>query len=130
MGIRGLCLVWLIVFGCGDDDAREGDPGGHPDGIGNKCDEDADCETDECYIGPGGGYCTTECADEGSEDQCPLDTVCKPIQGGARRCLLICGSETACDGILDECFDEYCPSGSSCVSVGNTSRHACEPDPG
>jgi hypothetical protein len=128
MNARLLCLALSITVGCGNDD-RGGDPGGHPDGIGNRCDEDADCETHECYIGPGGGYCTTECSDEGSESQCPLDTVCKPIQGGARRCLLICGSETACDEILDECFDEYCPSGSSCVSVGNTSRHACEPDP-
>ena len=75
-----------------------------------------------------GGYCTTECLDEGSESQCPLDTVCKPIQGGARRCLLICGSDSACD--FSDCGTNYCPSGSSCVSVDNTTHQACEPEPG
>lgn len=105
---------------------REGT--GHADGIGNYCESDADCETGECYIGPGGGYCTTECANEGSVDECPEDTVCKPIQGGARRCLLICGSESACDG-HDDCDVEHCPDGSSCVNVSNTDHLACEPDP-
>ena len=126
MSICRLLILLLLLPACSDDDAGGGG-GSHPDGIGNHCDEDGDCETNECYIGPGGGYCTSECTDEGSENQCPVDTVCKPIQGGARRCLLICGSDSACD--FEDCEDQHCPSGSSCVSVGQTTHQACEPSP-
>jgi len=115
--------VTLSWTGCGDEHDE-----GHPDGIGNYCEHDEDCETSECYLGPGGGYCTTECQDEGSVDQCPDDTVCKPIQGGARRCLLVCGSESACDGHTD-CDDTHCPDGSSCVDIGGTDLRGCEPNP-
>ena len=119
-----------VFFGFGLAAACADDHGGsHADGIGNDCSHDDDCETGECYLGPGGGYCTTECSSEGSVDECPDDTVCKPIQGGARRCLLICGSESACEGHAD-CELEHCPDGSSCVSVSDTDHLACEPDPG
>lgn len=97
-------------------------------GVGNRCNVDDDCETGTCYVGPGGGYCTTPCENEGSTAECPQDTVCKPIQGGPRRCLLICGSESACrDGA---CEESTCPDGSSCVAIGNTEVRACEPNPG
>ena len=119
-------LLANLALSCGDD--RNGGSG-HVDGIGNDCASDDDCETGECYLGPGGGYCTTECVNEGSTDQCPADTVCKPIQGGPARCLLICGSATACDVDMD-CADDYCPDGSSCVNVSQTEHLACEPDPG
>jgi len=103
---------------CGDDDSS---------GVGNFCESDDDCETDNCFLGPGGGYCTAPCQGEGSVDDCPEDTVCKPIQGGPARCLLICGSDSACaDG---DCEDDECPSGSGCVSVDGTEARACEPDP-
>ncbi|MFB6375785.1 MAG: hypothetical protein ABEN55_22340, partial [Bradymonadaceae bacterium] len=99
-----------------------------PSGVGNACESDEDCETGNCYQGPGGGYCTTECSGEGNRDECPVDTVCKPIQGGSARCLLVCGSTSACDDTGD-CGDAECPSGSSCVTVSNTDRRACEPKP-
>lgn len=123
--VTSFVFGFFIAVACGEDD--HGDA--HPDGIGNACDADDDCETGECYLGPGGGYCTTDCSNEGSVDECPEDTVCKPIQGGARRCLLICGSESACDG-HDDCDVEHCPDGSSCVDVGGTDHLGCEPDPG
>lgn len=115
--------VTLSWTGCGDDEGH-----GHPDGIGNDCEHDDDCDTGECYLGPGGGYCTSECQGEGSVDGCPDDTVCKPIQGGPQRCLLICGSESACDG-HDDCDDDHCPDGSSCVDISDTDHRGCEPDP-
>lgn len=129
MDSRLLVILILLAPACSDDRGSNGSgsSSGNTDGIGNHCDGDADCETNECYIGPSGGYCTTACSDEGSESQCPLDTVCKPIQGGARRCLLICGSDSACD--VGDCGTDHCPSGSSCVSVSNTTRQACEPEP-
>jgi len=65
---------------------------------------------------------------EGDSASCPVDTVCKPIQGGPRRCLLICGSDTSC-GELADCGASFCPSGSSCVEVGDTVHQACEPEP-
>jgi hypothetical protein len=123
--LAALVLGFGLAIACGDDH----DGSDHPDGIGNDCEHDDDCETGECYLGPGGGYCTTECDHEGSVDECPEDTVCKPIQGGARRCLLICGSTSACDG-HDDCEAEHCPDGSSCVNVSNTDHLGCEPDPG
>ena len=118
---------WLLalVGGCSDDDSPGG---GNPAGIGNHCQADADCATGECYLGPGGGYCTSPCTDEGDTSQCPLDTVCKPIQGGPRRCLLICGSITSC-GDVEDCDELFCPLGSSCVSISNSSLQACEPEP-
>ena len=123
-----LLMLLVVILGCGDDDDSNGATGtGNPDGVSNSCGEDADCETGECYIGRGGGYCTTVCMDEGSTEQCPLDTVCKPIQGGARRCLLVCGSDSACD--FTDCETDYCPSGSSCVSIDGTTHQACEPSP-
>jgi hypothetical protein len=116
----------LLSTACGDD--RDGGGTGHELGIGNRCYENADCPTDECYLGPAGGYCTSECQNEGSTDECPVDTVCKPIQGGARRCLLVCGTDYYCP--YDEgCAMEWCPEGSSCTNVSNTDLQACEPLP-
>lgn len=117
------CLFLGLGFvGCGGGD-------GQPDGVGNVCEEDADCMTGNCYLGPGGGYCTTECDNEGATDEeCPVDTICKPIQGGPARCLLICGSETSCDG-ADNCADDFCPDGSGCVNVSDSEFDGCEPDP-
>lgn len=115
-------LLGLAFTGCG------GGSGGQPDGVGNTCAEDADCVTGTCYLGPGGGYCTTECENEGSTEECPVDTICKPIQGGPARCLLVCGSETSCDGDAD-CADDFCPVGSSCVNVSDSEFDGCEPDP-
>ena len=116
------------IVACGDDD-NTGTTTGNAAGVGNYCEKNDDCPSKNCYIGPGGGYCTTTCSDEGSTAQCPLDTVCKPIQGGARRCLLICGSKSTCDD-PNGCGAEFCPSGSSCTSVSGSSSKACEPDPG
>ena len=121
----------VAAAACGDDDDASGGPGaGNPTGVGNSCAKNDDCATDNCYLGPGGGYCTTTCSDEGSSSQCPVDTVCKPIQGGARRCLLVCGSASSCRDTGAGCADDFCPSGSSCVSVGGTDNRACEPAPG
>lgn len=103
------------------------DTGGHPDGIGNACARDADCPSGTCYLGPAGGYCTAPCKNEGSTAECPVDTVCKPIQGGARRCLLVCGSDHYCPG--SDCASDWCPAGSACVTVSNTTRRGCEPNP-
>lgn len=117
-----------LSFACGDDDPPP-HATGNPAGVGSACAKNEDCPTNNCYLGPGGGYCTTTCSDEGSTSQCPIDTVCKPIQGGARRCLLICGSKTSCPREGD-CPKEFCPGGSSCTSVSGTDAKACEPDPG
>jgi hypothetical protein len=126
---RGLFpyLLAAMAMGCGDSDDRYQSGSGNPAGVGNHCDENADCETNECYLGPGGGYCTSPCTTEGDTTDCPLDTVCKPIQGGPRRCLLICGSASTCD--LADCPDAFCPTGSSCVSISGTTLQGCEPDP-
>ncbi|MGM0557877.1 MAG: hypothetical protein ACQEVA_15940 [Myxococcota bacterium] len=125
MKIRAILLLiascgLLVLSACGDE--------GNPSEVGNACETDDDCETGNCYVGPGGGYCTTSCDSEGSTDQCPEDTVCKPIQGGPARCLLVCGSESACDD-NGECGENECPSGSSCVDISDTDLRACEPDP-
>ena len=115
---------FLLVAGCSDDDGALGSVSG----VGNHCAANGDCSTGECYLGPGGGYCTSPCDVEGDSASCPVDTVCKPIQGGPRRCLLICGSDTSC-GELADCGASFCPSGSSCVEVGDTVHQACEPEP-
>ena len=113
-----------FAFTCGGDDGNSGD---NPSGVGNRCDDNEDCSTKNCYLGPGGGYCTTPCMTEGATNECPKDTICKPIQGGARRCLLVCGSDSTCG--KDECAENFCPRGSACVSVSNASLRACEPQP-
>lgn len=116
--------VTITSSGCGDDD----DEGGNPAGVGNHCDSNDDCRAGaECYLGPGGGYCTTPCDLEGDTSACPADTVCKPIQGGPRRCLLICGSDSTCPE--PPCQERYCPSGSSCTDISGTDLTACEPNP-
>jgi hypothetical protein len=124
-----LAVSFALVIGvlaCGDDPPPAGS--GNPAGVGSRCGRNEDCKTNNCYLGNGGGYCTTTCSNEGSTGECPVDTVCKPIQGGARRCLLVCGSATSCGQTT--CPDAFCPTKSSCVSVSNTSLRACEPDPG
>jgi hypothetical protein len=123
---RVILLVWATLISCSDDDDNGSD---NPAGVGSHCERNDQCATGECYLGPGGGYCTSTCSEEGDISECPVDTVCKPIQGGARRCLLICGSETSC-GDLNSCEDLYCPQGSSCVSISGSSLRACEPEPG
>ena len=117
-----MSMVFPGVVTCGGDDGPDNGAG-----VGNRCSENDDCKTKNCYLGPGGGYCTTTCATEGSMSECPEDTVCKPIQGGARRCLLICGSDSSCG--KDECDNNFCPRGSACVSVSNATVRACEPQP-
>jgi hypothetical protein len=107
----------------GDDNAGPLNPAG----VGNHCAKNEDCATLNCYLGRAGGYCTSACASEGDTSQCPLDTVCKPIQGGPARCLLVCGSASTCGERT--CPDAFCPIGSSCVSVSGTSLRACEPEP-
>jgi hypothetical protein len=119
-------LLLALSASCGGDDDTGGGTG-NPAGVGNRCTKDADCATNQCYLGPGGGYCTTTCADEGNTAQCPIDTVCKPIQGGPRRCLLVCGSSSTCGET--SCPMDHCPRGSSCVSISNSNLKACEPDP-
>ena len=115
-----LAIALLLPTACGDRT--------HADGVGNTCEEDDDCETGDCYIGPDGGYCTAPCGGEGETADCPADTVCKPIQGGPARCLLVCGSESACDD-RGGCDDDECPAGSGCVDVSDTDLRACEPNP-
>lgn len=123
----GACVVLVVASafaGCDDD----GDDRSNPSGVGNRCASDEDCETGTCFIRGDFGYCTKPCTVEGDTSECPPDSICKPIQGGERRCLLICGSETAC-GPLERCDRDYCPEGSSCGSVASTSLLACEPTP-
>lgn len=117
-----VCCTLFAWTACGDDND------GNPAGVGNACETNDDCDTGECYQGPGGGYCTAACENEGEVDPCPRDTVCKPIQGGPARCLLICGSASACDGD-GTCEDAECPTGSSCTDISNTDLRACEPNP-
>jgi hypothetical protein len=118
--VARLCLVVGLLLACDDEDNREG--------VGNHCLRDDDCPTKLCYLGPGGGYCTSPCEVEGDTAACPQDTICKPIQGGARRCLLICGSDSTCS--KDGCPTDFCPAGSACTSVSNANAKACEPSPG
>ena len=125
LGVGLLLTLASALAGCEDDDD---DDRLNPSGVGNRCARDADCETGGCFVRDGFGYCTKACNREGDTTECPLDSVCKPIQGGERRCLLICGSDTAC-GLLDRCERESCPAGSSCVGVANTTELACEPKP-
>lgn len=121
--------MMLLLVGCGDDDDDVVAGGPYqPDGVGNACVKNEDCPTNNCYLGPAGGYCTSDCQDEGSSSQCPVDTVCKPIQGRAASCLLVCGSDYYCPAGTT-CSDSWCPYGSSCVSVSNTDLSACEPNP-
>lgn len=119
---RALITLFIVAafslgLSCGDGS----------DGVGNSCEEDDDCDTGTCYVGPGGGYCTAPCENEGSVDGCPEDTVCKPIQGGPARCLLVCGSDSACED--GACEDDECPSGSSCTDISDSDARACEPNP-
>jgi hypothetical protein len=127
--IGAAAIVVPLLIACGDDDDAPPPAGSNPTGVGNACAKNEDCAvTKNCYLGPGGGYCTTTCSDEGSTSQCPLDTICKPIQGGVRRCLLVCGSLSTCRETAG-CAAEFCPTGSACVSVSNASAKACEPNP-
>jgi hypothetical protein len=95
--------------------------------MGNHCNSDSDCASSSCYLGPGGGYCTAPCEMEGRRRGCPPETVCKATQGGALRCLLVCGSDSSCGH--DQCAADFCPMGSACVPVANATVKACEPQP-
>ncbi len=48
-------VVFLAMSACGDDDDDGGGYAGgtgNPSGVGNHCDNDADCQTGDCYLGP------------------------------------------------------------------------------
>lgn len=120
-----LLALALALVACSD--SSSGAPPGNAAGVGNVCRSNADCPTNDCYLGPWGGYCTAPCTQEGETAGCPVDTVCKPIQGRTHKCLLVCGSQTSCG--RDTCPDDFCPTGSSCVSIGGSSLRACEPNP-
>lgn len=91
-----------LAAGCADD-------------VAGTCDSDSDCSTDLCYTQSDPGYCTSECEDEGSRNQCPDDTVCKRVEGGDPLCILICDS------------DDDCPDNSDCNQVSDADVKACEP---
>lgn len=88
---------------------------GGSSGVGNRCQDDSECETGLCYGAAAGGYCTTPCGLEGETAGCPDETVCKPIHGGPARCLLICEDSA------------QCPPASNCAPVSNSEFSACEP---
>lgn len=98
-----LLLVLLACAACGAHD------------VAASCGDDDECETGLCYTESEPGYCTAECGDEGSTDECPVDTVCKRIEGGPARCLLICE------------VNEECPPNSDCNNVSDSDFRACEP---
>lgn len=95
-------------------------------GVGAPCASDQECPTNLCHV-RGPGYCTAACLAEGDTAGCPADSVCKPIQGDALRCLIICGHPSICGA--PECPADACPSGSNCVVVGTGGLRACEPTP-
>lgn len=100
-------LLLLLVMACGGPDSED---------VGSSCDDDDDCAFGECYTESEPGYCTAECESEGSTDECPEDTVCKKIEGGPARCLLICED------------DDHCPDNSECNDVPDSDGlRGCEP---
>lgn len=104
MGLRHLFL--LAAVSCG----------GGPQDVASSCETDADCASGVCYTGSDPGYCTAECETEGSTAECPPDTVCKRIEGGPARCLLVCDD------------DGDCPTNSECNDVPDSDGlKGCEP---
>lgn len=124
----------------------EGD-GGTPRGgkrFGERCDAGAECFSSYCIGGPGGSFCSSECADAG----CPESYTCKAVDGtglcavaqpllcngcaanldcgasGADRCLgLDAGSGAFCgqDCTYVGCPQGYrCSDGKQCVPINRT----------
>jgi hypothetical protein len=117
-----LVVVLALAQACTDDVQLAGSSD-----VGARCERDTDCRTGLCYVTRAGGYCTAACEAEGDTAACPRSSVCKPIQGGFIRCLLICGTTAACEGT--DCPMDFCPTGSSCAPVANSMLKACEPSP-
>ena len=102
--------IWLIplaALACGG--------GGGPHDVAGACADDDDCAFGECYTASDPGYCTAECENEGSTSECPEDTVCKRIEGGDPRCLLVCED------------DGDCPDNSDCNPISESDLKGCEP---
>lgn len=98
-----LCVSALCLWACTASDT------------GAECDDDGDCETGLCFTDSNPGYCTSLCLSEGSTEECPANTVCKPIQGGQLSCILICEEQS------------HCPDNSDCNNVSDTDLMGCEP---
>lgn len=98
-----LLLALLVTASCGPRD------------VAGSCFYDEDCATGTCYTESEPGYCTAVCETEGSTSECPADTVCKRIEGGDPRCILVCED------------DEDCPTNSDCNNVPDADVNGCEP---
>src|SRR5690606_9290712 len=53
--VTGLLAALAVGLACNGGGPQ------HPEGIGNYCEADDQCATNLCYLGPGGGYCTSPC---------------------------------------------------------------------
>ncbi len=68
-----------------------------PEGFGEACEDDADCDTGTCLGHLPGGYCSRACNDEAP---CPDGGACWALRAldGAEYCLQSCALQTECRG--------------------------------
>ena len=89
--------------------------GGPPD-VAGTCAGNADCDDGlTCNTSIPMGYCTASCTTGGSTDECPEESVCDQITGGAMSCVKICKTDTDCRSDL------------GCNGVTGSNIKACKP---
>jgi V8-like Glu-specific endopeptidase len=109
-------------------------------GLGEGCDDDSDCRSEQCFDDGARLYCTRACI---ADAECPdgyhcRDDVCVAGPRGdiGDPCISNgdCGGETFCVMRAEQrwctsvCTEDACPEGFSCVAAGGTM--VCAPDRG
>lgn len=85
-----------------------------PNTVGLGCKSNADCSnTYTCFTQLSGGYCSRGCDVEGSQADCPAQTVCAPVATGVQACADICTD------------DAQCTAGLKCGAVNGFAQKVC-----
>lgn len=93
----------LFSFGCGTTST------------GLECTVNLDCDDGQtCYTAAPGGYCTSGCSVEGSDEDCPEQTVCASTTFGLV-CARLCSAQS-------DCREAY-----ECNGVSRSDAKVCRP---
>jgi hypothetical protein len=103
--MRSLLLGFILIAACGSSSK-----------IGGTCSSNGDCQSGlMCNTAIAGGYCTKSCTTVASTTECPADSICDSLSGGAGN-----GCEQICTKQSD------CRDGLECDGVSGSNVKACK----
>ena len=119
--MRRLCLLFLIVLGCGSNQSEA-----NRRGVGAECTMGSDCTEagQHCLTAFKGGYCgVAGCL---HDTDCPQGSACVTDDNQSNYCFLICNTKTDCNLHRSASDESDCTSSLTFVD-GAMNRKVCRP---